>query len=124
MRTTTISRRFLGALGAAALGLSLAACNSPSTLAAAAPTPTPTPTPTPQPTAYVSRSYRRPYARPEYTRPAPKKRSWQKSALIIGGSAGTGALIGGIAGGKKGAAIGALAGGAGGFIYDQATRNH
>ena len=33
-----------------------------------------------------------------------KKRSWEKEALIIGGSAGGGAAIGAIAGGKKGPA--------------------
>ena len=38
-------------------------------------------------------------------------RSWAKSALIIGGSAGTGAGIGGIVNGKKGALIGAALGG-------------
>jgi hypothetical protein len=53
----------------------------------------------------------------------PKKRSWEKEALIIGGSAGAGTAIGAIAGGKKGAAVGAAAGGVGGLIYDLATRN-
>ncbi len=48
-------------------------------------------------------------------------RSFEKSALIVAGSAGTGAAIGTLAGGGKGAAIGALAGGAGGFIYDRMT---
>jgi hypothetical protein len=52
-----------------------------------------------------------------------KKRTWQKEALIIGGSAGAGAAIGAIAGGKKGAAIGAISGGVAGTIYDIATRN-
>jgi hypothetical protein len=52
-----------------------------------------------------------------------KRRSWQKEALIIGGSAGAGAAIGAVAGGGKGAAIGALSGGAAGTIYDVATRN-
>jgi len=51
------------------------------------------------------------------------KRSWEKEVLIIGGSAGAGAAIGAIAGGKKGAGIGAAAGGVGGLIYDLATRN-
>ena len=53
----------------------------------------------------------------------PKKRSWEKDALIIGGSAGAGTLIGAVAGGGKGAAIGATAGGIGGLIYDMATRD-
>lgn len=52
-----------------------------------------------------------------------KKRSWEKEALIIGGSAGAGTAIGALAGGKKGAAVGAVAGGVGGLIYDLATRN-
>ena len=52
-----------------------------------------------------------------------KKRSWEKDALIIGGSAGAGTLIGAVAGGKKGAAVGATAGGIGGLIYDLASRD-
>ena len=61
-----------------------------------------------------------------HTRPAPEhtnKRSWEKEALIIGGSAGAGTAIGALAGGKKGAGVGAAAGGVGGLIYDLATRN-
>lgn len=53
----------------------------------------------------------------------PRKRSWEKDALVIGGGAGAGTLIGAVAGGKKGAAVGATAGGIGGLIYDLATRN-
>ena len=52
-----------------------------------------------------------------------EKRSWEKDALIIGGSAGAGTLIGAVAGGGKGAAVGATAGGIGGLIYDLATRD-
>ena len=44
------------------------------------------------------------------------KSSWEKDALIVGGSAGGGALIGAAAGGKKGAGVGAVAGGVGGLI--------
>jgi hypothetical protein len=52
-----------------------------------------------------------------------RKRSWEKEALIIGGSAGAGTAIGAVAGGRKGAAVGAAAGGVGGLIYDLATRD-
>jgi hypothetical protein len=50
-------------------------------------------------------------------------RPFNHSAMIVGGSAVGGAVIGGLAGGGKGAGIGALAGGAGGLMYDRATRN-
>jgi len=50
------------------------------------------------------------------------KRSWEKEALIIGGSAGAGTAIGAAVGGKKGAGIGAAAGGVGGLLYDLMTR--
>jgi len=56
-------------------------------------------------------------------RPHAQKRAWEKDALIIGGSAGAGTLIGAVAGGGKGAAVGATAGGIGGLIYDLATRD-
>lgn len=49
-------------------------------------------------------------------------RSWKKSALIIGGSAGTGAGVGAIAGGKKGALIGAALGGGAASIYEAIKR--
>ncbi len=51
------------------------------------------------------------------------KRSWKKSALIIGGAAGAGAGVGAIAGGKKGALIGAAIGGGSGAIYEAIKRN-
>jgi hypothetical protein len=51
------------------------------------------------------------------------KRSWEKEAMIIGGSAGAGTAIGAMAGGKKGAGVGAAAGGVGGLIYDLVTRD-
>jgi hypothetical protein len=50
------------------------------------------------------------------------KRSVKKSAVIIGSSAGVGAAIGAVAGGKKGAGLGALIGGGGAAVWDQITR--
>jgi len=52
-----------------------------------------------------------------------RTRSWQSSALIIGGSTVGGAVLGGVVGGKKGAIIGGVVGGAAGTIYDRTTRN-
>ena len=49
-------------------------------------------------------------------------RSWQKTALVIGGSTGAGAGIGGIIGGKKGALIGAAIGGGSASIYEAIKR--
>lgn len=49
-------------------------------------------------------------------------RSWKKSAVIVGSSAGLGAGIGAAIGGKKGALIGAALGGGSAAIWDQATR--
>jgi|SRR6267142_5782847 len=45
---------------------------------------------------------------------APAKTTQTRDAEIIAGSAGVGAVIGAIAGGKKGAAVGAIAGGGAG----------
>ncbi len=49
-------------------------------------------------------------------------RSVAKSALIIGSSAGAGAGLGALIGGKKGALIGAAAAGGGATLWDQLTR--
>jgi hypothetical protein len=48
----------------------------------------------------------------------PARRSWKKSGLMIGGSAASGAGVGGILGGKKGALIGAALGGGAASIYE------
>jgi hypothetical protein len=47
----------------------------------------------------------------------------KRSAIMVGGGAGLGALIGGLAGGGKGAAIGALAGGGAGTAGSAFTGN-
>ena len=52
-----------------------------------------------------------------------QKRSTGKSVMIVAGSAGAGAAIGALAGGKKGAGIGAISGGVAGLIYDRMTAN-
>jgi hypothetical protein len=61
-----------------------------------------------------------------YREPAPRRtatgRTWQKSALVIGGSAGAGAGVGALAGGKKGALIGAAIGGGAATLYEAAKR--
>ncbi len=63
-------------------------------------------------------------ARDSYGEPVARHhRSTRNSALIVAGSAGTGAAIGALAGGGKGAGIGAIAGGVGGLIYDRLTAN-
>ena len=51
------------------------------------------------------------------------QRTWQKSALLIGGSAGTGAGLGALIGGKKGALAGAAIGGGAAAIYDQVKQH-
>jgi len=55
-------------------------------------------------------------------RAAAPKRTWVKSAMLIGGSAASGAGVGAIVGGKKGAGIGALIGGGAATLYDQVKR--
>ena len=50
------------------------------------------------------------------------RRSWKKTALVIGGSAGAGAGVGALAGGKKGALIGAAIGGGAASIYEAMKR--
>jgi hypothetical protein len=72
----------------------------------------------------------RPAARPVSYRPASAPRaverrsgrSWQKSAIIIGSSAGVGAGVGGAVKGKKGALLGAALGGGAATLWDQVTR--
>ena len=51
-----------------------------------------------------------------------QERSWGKTAMIIGGSTGAGAGIGGLIAGKKGALIGAAVGGGAATIYESRKR--
>ena len=50
------------------------------------------------------------------------KRSWGKTAMIVGGSTAGGAGLGGLIGGKKGALIGAAIGGGAATIYEAKQR--
>ncbi len=50
------------------------------------------------------------------------RRSWQKTAMVIGGSAASGAGVGAIVGGKKGALIGTALGGGAASIYEATRR--
>jgi hypothetical protein len=59
----------------------------------------------------------------ETERVSTPQRSWQKSALLIAGSAAGSAGVGALIGGKKGAGIGALVGGGTAAIYDQIKRH-
>jgi hypothetical protein len=59
------------------------------------------------------------YREPEDVRP---ERTKTKTALIIGGSAASGAGVGAILGGKKGALIGAAIGGGAASIYEASKR--
>ena len=73
-----------------------------------------------RPVRYVTREAapERVVYRERPARRAASTRSWQKRALVIGGSAGAGAGIGALAGGKKGALIGAAVGGGAGTVYE------
>jgi len=79
--------------------------------------------------APVYRNSRQRYAsssRPVYYSNQPRSRSfWQKhrDKLTVAIGAGSGALLGGVIGGKKGAGIGALAGGGGSALYTYKLRN-
>lgn len=53
---------------------------------------------------------------------APSRRTWGKTALIVGGSAASGADVGALLGGKKGALAGAAIGGGAASIYEATRR--
>ena len=50
------------------------------------------------------------------------ERSWGKTAMIVGGSAASGAGVGGLLGGAKGAMVGAAIGGGAASIYEATQR--
>lgn len=62
------------------------------------------------------------YREPVPTRRIESRRSWKKTALVIGGSTAAGAGVGGIVGGKKGALIGAAIGGGASTLYEAIKR--
>jgi hypothetical protein len=61
-------------------------------------------------------------SREVYREETPDQRTWQKTTMIIGGSAASGAGVGAIMGGKKGALIGAAIGGGAASIYESTKR--
>jgi hypothetical protein len=73
------------------------------------------------PAVYAPRSAVRQTSAPR-TLSSRSKRSWQKTALVIGGSAGAGAGVGALIGGKKGALIGAAIGGGGAGLLEALKR--
>jgi len=70
----------------------------------------------------VTTTYRAAYYPSRYRVYRRPHRSWGKTALMIGGGAGTGAGIGGLVNGKKGALIGAAIGGGAASLYEAAHR--
>ena len=128
-----------GSLAAAA---GAAACGTPMTAPLASNGAVVSPAPAPERIVYQDVVYARvpdarPFARPvvpapalvRSEAPAPSRttevvaerkpaRTWQKRAMIIGGSGGAGAGLGALIGGKKGALIGAAIGAGGGTIYE------
>ena len=74
----------------------------------------------PRRTSRPAAAAQRTVAREEVARP--DERSWTKTAMIIGGSAASGAAVGGIVDGKKGALIGAAIGGGAASIYEATRR--
>jgi hypothetical protein len=72
-------------------------------------------TTTPRRTVYRSANLSREH---EVSRESRPTRSWQKTAMVIGGSTAGGAGLGGLIGGTKGALIGAALGGGASTIYE------
>ena len=75
--------------------------------------------PAPRQTVYRTAPAQRVVVEREEAEP---KRSWTKTAMVIGGSSAAGAGVGGIMSGKKGALIGAAIGGGAASIYEATKR--
>ncbi len=82
----------------------------------------PVPAAQPQPTRTVYRTVAAAPAQERVVVTREDERSWKKTAMIIGGSAASGAGVGGIVKGKKGALIGAAIGGGAASIYEATRR--
>lgn len=80
------------------------------------------PAPQPQPVRTVYRTVAAAPAQERVVVARQDERSWKKTAMIIGGSAASGAGVGGIVKGKKGALIGAAIGGGAASIYEATRR--
>jgi hypothetical protein len=89
---------------------------------AAQPAPQPVAVPQPQPVRTVYRTVAAAPAQERVVVAGEDERSWKKTAMIIGGSAASGAGVGGIVKGKKGALIGAAIGGGAASIYEATRR--
>lgn len=77
---------------------------------------------TPAPTRTVYRTAQPVQERVVVERATQPRRTWAKTALIVGGSAASGAGVGGLINGKKGALVGAAIGGGAASIYEATRR--
>ena len=77
---------------------------------------------TPAPTRTVYRTVEPAQERVVVRERTSPRRSWSKTALVVGGSAASGAGVGGLVGGKKGALVGAAIGGGAASIYEATRR--
>ncbi len=89
---------------------------------AAQPAPQTVAVPPPQPVRTVYRTVAAAPAQERVVVAREDDRSWKTTAMIIGGSAASGAGVGGIVKGKKGALIGAAIGGGAASIYEATRR--